>query len=598
VRQFLAWGAAAAVLIMLLVVARTDTAYAQSFNPVLEIKLDSTEPETSTNVSASFGISDPKDLNFGGVVAFFDPDFGIVRGDKIPIGTPVGELDALATLGLINSACNQSLAVHFDFVNATIDKTPGPDEDGNGLPDNYVSFDDLEELAGDATAEGFGTEDFAEDKDGNGLLDGIDHWPEFIERVVGDVQPFRRSAGVATVAGIPVFLQFLLFDVGTTFDLPGEDLERLLPNDPELGFPSIVLLQDVGDPDIVPEPGPITDFCTPLTSNNIAYGQIVDADGDGTANGKLRADFPQILDTCPYDPHPLMGNHDEDFDFLHKECDPDDSDATGKNEDQDEDGVENFGDNCAVDPNEDQADGDEDFIGDACDQNPSEQDGPVTLSMLPQAGTYNFTIFTVGQRDADNDSYMNSLDVCPFLTNVGNPTVLADGDIDQDGLDTACDPNDDPTAAGSNSDEDGDGYQNRQDNCPLIPNGQESSDDPTGNQNDEDFDTIGDLCDPAPDTPDGELIDKQLVAEVVVGGGGAGGPPSEEKCPDCFRPGDEPFIKDTTGGEETPAPDDTTPTNGDDGGSSSTIFIIIGAIAAAVVVIGGGATLLLRRGGG
>jgi len=119
----------------------------------------------------------------------------------------------------------------------------------------------------------------------------MDHWPEFIDRVIGDVQPFRRSAGVATVAGIPVFLQFLLFNPGTVFDLPGEDLERLLPTDEALGFSTVVLLQDLGDPDIVPEPGPITDFCTPLTSTNVAYGTVLDADQDGTANGILRSGF-------------------------------------------------------------------------------------------------------------------------------------------------------------------------------------------------------------------------------------------------------------------------------------------------------------------
>ena len=566
------------MLLLLLVLARTDTAHAGTFEPVLAVKLDTTDPETPADFTLNFGIANSKDLNFGGVVSFIPGDFGIVRGDKIPIGEPVGDLNALATLGLLNSACNQSLSVSFEFQNATIDKS------------STVSFDDLEAEAGDPQAEGFGFDDFAEDKDGNGLFDSIDHWPEFIDRVVGDVQPFRRSAGIATVAGIPVLLQFLIYNPGTVFDLPGEDLERLLPNDEALGFPTIVLLQNVGDPDIDPEPGPITDFCTPLTSTNVAYGTNLDADRDGTSNED---------DTCPYDAHPLMGTHDADFDFLHAECDPDDKEneddpsQSGKNEDQDEDGIENFADTCPLVADKDQLDGDEDFIGDACDENPTEQDGLITLSMLPQAGTYNLTVFTVGQRDADNDSYQNSMDTCPFQANAGNPTILADGDIDQDGLDTACDPNDDPVSGGANSDEDGDGYLNRQDNCPLIANGQDTSEEATGNQNDEDFDVIGDVCDTNPNTPDGELIDRQLVAELVIGGGGAGGRPTN--CPECQEPGQDPAPKyenaSPTGSVEPPK-------TGDDGGSSSTIFIIIGAIAAAVVVIGGGATLLLRRGSG
>src|SRR3970282_1956483 len=102
-----------------------------------------------------------------------------------------------------------------------------------------------------------------------------------------------------------------------------------------LGFPTIVLLQNIGDPDIVPEPGPITDFCTPLTSVNVAFGTTLAADKDGSSNED---------DTCPYDAHPLMGTHDEDFDFLHTQCDPNDVETeedpsqSGKNEDQDEDG--------------------------------------------------------------------------------------------------------------------------------------------------------------------------------------------------------------------------------------------------------------------
>ncbi len=565
-KQLLAWGAVVGVVSFLLVLAGTDKANAD-FKPTLTLTLTNTQPETPGDFKIDFGIKDPKDVNFGGVVSFLPPDFGIVRGDKIPIGEPVGQLDALATLGLINSPCNQVLAVHFDFMNATTDKS------------STVSFKDLELEAGNTSAEGFGTKDFAEDKDGNGLLDGIDHWPEFIDRVTGPVQPFRRSAGVATVAGIPVLLQFLIYNPGTPFDLPGEDLERLLPKDPALGFPTIVLLQDVGDPDIEPEPGPITDFCTPLTSNNVASGITYDADKDGSANKD---------DTCPYDAHPVMGTHDADFDFLQSQCDPDDSDATGKNEDQDGDGQDNFADNCPLVANEDQKDGDEDSIGDACDKDPANPDGEMNLGMNPLAGKYTFTIFTVGQRDADNDGIMNSMDTCPYVPNKGDPTKLNDGDADGDGLDAACDPKDDLIGGGANTDQDADGYLNRQDNCPLVPNGQESTDEPTGNQNDEDFDTIGDVCDTDPAKPDGELLVKTLTADVTIGAGGAGGRPTN--CPDCQVPGDPPEPKVESVSSQPP-------TEKDNGGSDTTTYLIIGgAIAAAVVVLGGGATLLLRRG--
>jgi hypothetical protein len=105
--------------------------------------------------------------------------------------------------------------------------------------------------------------------------------------------------------------------------------------------------------------------------------------------------------------------------------------------------------------------------------------------------------------------------------------VTADGDLDQDGLDAACDPNDDPATGGTNSDQDLDGYLNRQDNCPLVMNGQDQS-----NQHDEDQDGIGDVCDQDPNTGDGELPTEQSTKEIAIGSGaGPGGPP------DCPEPG-------------------------------------------------------------
>jgi len=279
-----------------------------------------------------------------------------------------------------------------------------------------------------------------------------------------------------------------------------------------------------------------------------------------------------------------MGTHDADFDFLDSQCDPNDNPDTGKNEDQDGDGTDNFADNCPLVANPDQKDTDKDDIGDACDKNPSEPDGLLDLSMGPQAGDYKFTVFTVAQRDADNDGIQNSMDTCPYVANKGDSTKLNDGDADGDGIDAACDPNDDPISRGTNTDQDADGYLNRQDNCPLVPNGQDSKDQPTGNQHDADFDGIGDVCDTNPDSPDGELISRTLAADIKIGAGGAGGAPTN--CPDCFKPGDPPLVI----AQKTPPPEEG-------GGSDTTTYLIIGgAIAAAVVVLGGGATLLLRRG--
>ena len=186
----------------------------------------------------------------------------------------------------------------------------------------------------------------------------------------------------------------------------------------------------------------------------------------------------------------------------------------------------------------------------------------VALFTNPPEGTYTFTTIALGQRDADGDSYENALDTCPFIANVGDPRVTADGDDDTDGLDAACDPDDGDT----NSDQDLDGYLNRGDNCPLTPNG-ESED----NQRDTDDDQIGDACDPNPENEntEGELSFADLGAEVSIG------------------PGPAPSAETPDSGQSTT----------DDGGGSSVIIIVI-VVIAAVVVVGGGGFFLMRRGGG
>jgi hypothetical protein len=451
------FGAAIALIAIVLVSSPSDT-YAGTFAPSLEITVDQNEPETPTGFTSSFGIGN-EDTNFAAVVSYLPPDWGIVHGNDIPIAADVGTLDAQATLGLIGSACNQVLPVHFDFKNSSID-----------LGDT-VSFDDVDDN---------GTQDFAEDKDDDGEYDSVTKYPEFLLRVLDNedtgepLQPIRRSSGIAIVAGIPVLLQFLIFPPGTVID---EDL----PSEESYGWPSVTVLQNAGDPDIEPEPGPITDFCAPLETTNITFGETPEGD-------------------------------------------------------------------------------------------------PLFIS--PKAGTHTFTTVSFGQRDADNDGFENSLDTCPFETNVGSPKVTLDGDLDNDGLDAACDPNDDPATGGVNSDEDADGYLNRQDNCPLVPNGENDE----SNQADDDLDQIGDVCDTDPMVADGELSYSELSVDVEFGDPtGAGGAPDCMTAVgvECVQAGE---VDNGDGGGD------------DDGGSSTGLIIGIAVgVVAAIIIIGGGAALMMRR---
>ena len=451
-----------AALLVVGLLGTADTVRAD-FNPELTVTVDNPEPEANSDYTIEFGL--PSDsVNFGGVVAFVPVDWGAVPGDEIPIGAAVGELTAEATLGIVNSACNTTLPVEFTMLNSSIDPTDTVD---------FLDSDDN------------GTEDFADDKDNSGLQDAIEKYSDFINRVLVDeddqpLTPLRRAAGTTIVAGINVLLQFLLFE-------PGTFINENISNDSELGYPTVTLLQNAGDPDFDPIPGPITDFCAPLSTFNTTSGETKD----------------------------------------------------NPNTDADE--------------------------------------GGVPLFFNPQDGTYTFTTISVGLRDADGDGIENSLDTCNFVANVGDPRETRDGDDDGDGLDAACDPNDDET----NSDEDLDGYTNRQDNCPLDANGEESD-----NQRDTDNDLIGDACDPNPDNADteGELVFSTLVQEIIIGTGtGEGGPPTN--CPNCFGGGDG------NGGAPSETGDD------DDGGGLSTGALI--GIIAGVIVLGGGAFFAMRgRGGG
>jgi hypothetical protein len=124
---------------------------------------------------------------------------------------------------------------------------------------------------------------------------------------------------------------------------------------------------------------------------------------------------------------------------------------------------------------------------------------------------YDFVTFARTLPDADDDAIENRLDTCPFNQNWDENPRSGNGP-DDDGLDSVCDPEWDVT----NTDQDGDGYLNRGDNCPLVANG--CSDPACGptwnaawdNQADNDGDGIGNACDTegnGPDVVDGAQSD-------------------------------------------------------------------------------------------
>ncbi len=560
-KQLLLAGAAFAVLALVALLGTADTAHAQTFNPTLNITLADTQAGANSDFTSDFDLPEG-DVQFAGLVIFIPPEWGVTPGDEIPIGAVVGELLATAQLGLINSPCFNQLPVGFVMLNASIDPSDtvsylDTDPNATRLVED-VGAQDSELVVQDATglepgdfidvgaeklrvisasgnrlevergiegteaaeysvgtgvfAEGLDDEDYFEDRDRSGLQDGIEKYPDFITRVLDDepgdevgtpLQPIRRAAGITVVAGVNVLLQFLIFEPGTFID------ERI-NNDAALGYPTVTLLQNIGDPEADPIPSAITDFCTPLSSTNTSFGT--------TRDNSCTDDVPldELDPICEVKSAP----------FLPPE-------AGAGTTDPDESGI--------------------------------------PLFTNPPEGSYSFTTIAAGQRDADGDGIENSFDTCPFVANLGDPRLKGDGDEEEDGLDTACDPDDNNI----NSDEDLDGYLNRQDNCPLVPNGEEGT-----NQRDTDDDSIGDDCDPNPDNADteGELLIVEVTSDVTIG---PGGPPTQE----------------TPTSDETPA-GGTNGDGADDDGGGGTLIIIIVVVIAVVAVVGGGAFYLMRRSGG
>jgi hypothetical protein len=411
---------------------------------------------------------------------FIPIDWWIARGDTIPIGAGMGNLSSPAAFGLLNTACNQSISPAFDLYNATV-------ATGNQLTP--------EEMAWTGT-----TDPIPYGRWDANLPDYLEGYPHFLNLMLDPdgpdgpklpLQPRARYAGHTTVFGGNWLVQLLVFDPGGLTRLGGNYTQM----GPELGFPTLVVL---GNPIDQPErPGVVSDFCTPLsivitfhgtttdnpatTANEAGYttqanpaantgvlgtGTHIartysqserDADGDGYEND---------MDPCPYIPNPAW-NPRTGMEQSPLHC---------------EDNLDDNGDG---------------WVNEGC----------------PEVGAAEVICSEASCPDGDSVPPWDTCD--DEADGYVNDGCLQPGDADNDGLPDACDPND----AAANTDEDNDGYNNRQDNCPLVPNGCKTwACGPTfnpawDNQADSDSlvanadlgpssDSIGDACDESDDDGD------------------------------------------------------------------------------------------------
>ena len=135
------------------------------------------------------------------------------------------------------------------------------------------------------------------------------------------------------------------------------------------------------------------------------------------------------------------------------------------------------------------------------------QVNPAANSGILATNTHLNRTYSQSERDFDADGWENDMDPCFYIANPGWDPRLSPpapcgagkpGDLDCDGLPDVCD----PAPAVANPDQDGDGYNNQQDICPLVADGPA----PGQNQIDSDGlvgntdlgpqpDSIGNACD-------------------------------------------------------------------------------------------------------
>jgi len=366
----------------------TPTPGAGSFNPEVGANVSDDEHDVNADIMTTFNLP-VTDLQYEVLYTFTPPEF--FPGKEVPTGALVGVINAVSTLGLFNGRCNTVLSVTIPIWQATKDTTSCQVT----YPDQF------------------------KDANGNGLPDGIDCYPDFLLRMLPGLTPIERFYG-QVVSPLTVSMNIVTFAAGA---LPGYPAAW--------GKAQVAIPNDVGDPERQARPfEPVTDYCTPLSSETITYG--LSQDNPATPGDESGAEVRR-------NPH-----YDGAYTFRW---------YAESMRDADGDGLENSIDTCPLDsntdlsPKEETMPGgpDQDGIDSVCDPD------PVNPCWPDSPAPHNPSLYPQWMQDCDMDGFWNRLDTCPLVSNGCNTVWCAQGnpwdpswdnqaDADGDDIGDACDP--------------------------------------------------------------------------------------------------------------------------------------------------------------
>ena len=339
-------------------------------------------------------------------------------GTAFPIGAWVGHLSSTTTLGLLNSACNQSISPYFELYNATTVTTPQ-------LTPAEMAWTNTANLPPDVNP-------------ANGKPDYLDKYPHFLNLMLDPdgpagpkppLVPWSRFAGHAKVSTSWMLIEVVILSPGQIATLPSIKAQM----GPGLGWAVLTVLNNPVDQ--IEAPGAVSDFCTSLQSVTTLYGVTKAGGVYGVAGGATSQ-------TNPIAGSGILGTNTH----LNRTY-------SQSERDYDNDGHENdmdpcfyipdplwdprwggLGGNCVV-PGA--GDADCDGTPDTCDPAPA-----------------------VANPDQDNDGYNNQQDICPLVAD-GPLPVPAQNQLDSDGLVENVDKGPKPDSIGNACDDsDNDGKEN------------------------------------------------------------------------------------------------------------------------------------------